>query len=180
MKSPVMLYLLLSILVLAACGGPQEEAHVEAPVVSAPEVEAPGVEAPQVEAPLGEVQTESAEATFAIAQETLVDEQGAVSVAITPLETAADAATLNFEVAMNTHSVDLSMDLSQLATVTTDTGATVKASAWTGQAGGHHVSGVLSFPAVNDGASLLEGATTITLILEKVDAPKRTFSWGVQ
>lgn len=180
MKSPLILYLLLSVLVLAACGGPQVEAQVEAPVVSAPEVEAPAVEAPQVEAPSGEVQTESAEATFAVAQETVVDEQGAVSVAITPLAVAQDAASLDFEVALNTHSVDLRMDLSQLATLTTDTGATVKASAWTGQAGGHHVSGVLSFPAVNDGASLLEGATTITLSLEKVDAPERTFTWGVQ
>lgn len=180
MKSPVLLFLLLSVLVLAACGGPQAKAQVEAPAVSAPEVEAPKVEAPEVEASLGEAQTENAEATLAIAQETVVDEQGAVSVSITPLAVAQDAASLDFEVAMNTHSVDLSMDLSQLATLTTDTGATVKASAWSGQAGGHHVSGVLSFPAINDGASLLEGVTTITLSLEKVDAPERTFTWAVQ
>jgi hypothetical protein len=169
-KSPVMLLLLLPVLVLAACGGPQ----VEAPL------EAPGAEAPQVDTPLGEVQTENAQAMIAVAQETLVDEQGAVSVAITPLEVAQDAATLSFEVAMNTHSVDLGMDLAQLATLTTDTGAAVTATTWTGEAGGHHVSGVLSFPTDNDGAPLLEGATTITLTLENVDARERIFTWRVQ
>ena len=156
MKSPVMSLLLLSVLVLVACGGPQ------------------------VDATLDEVQTENAQAMIAVAQETLVDEQGAVSVAITPLEVAHDAATLSFEVAMNTHSVDLGMDLAQLATLTTDTGAAVTATTWTGEAGGHHVSGVLSFPTDNDGAPLLEGATTITLILENVDGRERTFTWRVQ
>lgn len=49
-------------------------------------------------------------------QETVPDEQGAV----TPLNLADEAATLAFEVAMNTRSVDLSMDLATLATLTTD------------------------------------------------------------
>lgn len=170
MKSPVILLLLLSVLVLAACGGPQVEAQVGAP----------GVEAAQVEAPLAEVQTEMAQTTIAIEQETLLDEQGAVSVAITPLEVAQDAATLSFEVVMDTHSVDLTIDLAQLATLATDKGAAVAATTWSGEAGGHHVSGVLSFPTDNGGAPLLEGASTITLTLKNVDAPERTFTWSVK
>lgn len=180
MKSSVILLLLLSVLVLAACGRPQVEAQVGAPVLSAPEIETPRVEAPQVDAPLSEVQPEKAQTTSVIEQETRLDEQGAVSVAITPLEVDQDAATLSFEVVMDTHSVDLSMDLAQVATLTTDKGAVVAATTWSGEAGGHHVSGVLSFPTDNGGAPLLEGATTITLTLENVDAAERTFTWLVQ
>jgi hypothetical protein len=49
-----------------------------------------------------------------------------------------------------------------------------------GRRGGHHVSGVLSFPAEKDGAGLLDGATTLTLILENVDAPAQTLTWALK
>lgn len=167
--------LLLSVLILAACGGPAVDAQVEAPEVDVPVMEAPEVEVPQVKA-----RSENTQAAVVIVQETLVDEQGAVAVSVTPLEASDDATTLDFEVAMNTHSVDLSMDLAQLATLVTDIGGEVQAVGWSGEAGGHHVSGVLSFPATDDGATLLQGATTITLTLENVDAPARTFTWSLQ
>lgn len=177
MKSLAMSFLFLTtLLLLAACGGPAADTQVEvvAPAVAAPRVEAPQVQAPQVEAPQADVSQAAA------AGETLVDDQGAVSVAVTPLNADQDGATLDFEVAMNTHSVDLSMDLAQLAQLVTDTGREVQAVAWSGEAGGHHVSGVLSFPATGDGVPLLEGATTLTLTLENVDAPARTFTWRLQ
>ncbi|HSM55043.1 MAG TPA: hypothetical protein VK879_02710 [Candidatus Sulfomarinibacteraceae bacterium] len=168
MKSLVMIVLfVMSVFVLAACGG--QTVGVNAPVVEAPEVAAPQVEAPQVDGPRA-----------AAASEMIVDDQGAVSVAVTPLNAGQDGATLDFEVAMNTHSVDLSMNLAELATLVTDTGQEVTATAWSGEAGGHHVSGVLSFPTAGGGAALLEGATTITLSLENVDAPVRTFTWRLK
>ena len=105
------------------------------------------------------------------------DEQGAVTVAVTPLNLNKPGQTLDFEVAMNTHSVDLSMDLSALATLTTDAGRTVRATGWDAPKGGHHVSGRLSFPASVDGAPLLKGAKKLTLTLQNVDAPERTFTW---
>src|SRR5512138_3789678 len=94
---------------------------------------------------------------------TRVDEQGAVVVEVTPENIKAASGTLDFDVAMNTHSVDLSMDLSQLATLTTDTGVSVQANGWDAPGGGHHVSGKLSFPATKDGKSVLEGATRVTI-----------------
>jgi len=105
------------------------------------------------------------------------DEQGAVTVAVTPLNLNSPGQTLDFEVAMNTHSVNLGMDLATLATLTADTGHTVRATGWDAPKGGHHVSGRLSFPASVDGAPLLNGAKKLTLTLQNVDAPERTFTW---
>jgi hypothetical protein len=111
-----------------------------------------------------------------------VDEQGMVVVEVTPLnlDNAADTVTLDFEVAMNTHSVDLSMDLAHLATLTTDTGVSVQATKWDATPGGHHVSGKLIFPARKDGKGVLEGATKLTLTIDNVDASSRVFEWQLQ
>lgn len=105
------------------------------------------------------------------------DAQGAVEVAIIPLNLNNPGGTLDFEVSLNTHSIDLSMDLAALATLVTDSGKTVQASLWDAPLGGHHVSGVLSFPADVDGASFLEGATRLTLTLSGLDVPERVFNW---
>ncbi len=111
---------------------------------------------------------------------TRVDEQGMVVVEVTPENLKDPSGTLDFEVAMNTHSVDLSMDLSQLATLTTDTGISVQANAWDAPGGGHHVSGKLTFPATKDGKPILDGATKITVTILNVDAPTRTFEWELR
>lgn len=113
------------------------------------------------------------------ALETIVDEQGAVSVAVTPVDLSVDKPTLDFEVAMNTHSVDLSMDLAALTTLTTDNGRSVTATLWDAVPGGHHVSGVLSFPSAVEGTAVLEEASQLTLTVRDVDAPERTFVWSL-
>lgn len=106
-----------------------------------------------------------------------VDEQGAVVVEIVPLNPNNPGHTLDFRVALNTHSVDLSMDLAALATLETDTGVKVQATLWDAPLGGHHVSGVLSFPAGVDGKAVLEGASKMILTVVDVDAPERVFVW---
>jgi hypothetical protein len=113
------------------------------------------------------------------ALETAVDEQGAVSVTVTPMDLSMDAATLDFEVVMDTHSVDLGMDLAGLATLTTDNGRSVTAALWDAVPGGHHVSGVLSFPATVGETAVLEGASQLTLTIRDLDAPERTFVWSL-
>lgn len=162
--------LLLPLLALAACGNTDtdQEAQSLAPTGDGAVTEAQGM-----------VEAGADGASSAASLETVVDEQGAVAVSITPLNIDQGGATLDFEVALNTHSVDLSMDLSPLASLTSDTGAAVAATTWNAPRGGHHVSGVLSFPAAADGVALLEGATRITLTLENVDAPARTFVWNL-
>lgn len=60
-----------------------------------------------------------------------------------------------FAVVLDTHSADLSDDLTQSAVLTTDDGRTFKPTAWTGAPpGGHHREGVLVFdvPAPRPGA----------------------------
>ena len=111
---------------------------------------------------------------------TIFDQQGMVAVGVTPLNLKDGSDTLDFDVSMNTHSVDLSMDLSKLATLTTDAGIRVQAIAWDAPGSGHHVSGKLSFPATKDGKSILDGATKLTMTIINVDAPSRTFEWQLQ
>jgi hypothetical protein len=108
------------------------------------------------------------------------DRQGAVEVDVTPTNLDHPGDTIDFEVGLNTHSVNLSMDLAKLATLKTDTGLTASAVTWDGEAGGHHVSGNLSFPSQVNGKSLLEGTKALTLVIQNVDAPERTFTWDIQ
>jgi hypothetical protein len=108
------------------------------------------------------------------------DGQGMVTVDVTPMNLSNPSNQLEFDVSLNTHSVDLSMDFAKLATLTTDTGITVQATSWDGQAGGHHVSGKLIFPATKDGKSVLNGASKLTLTIINVDAPSRVFEWQLK
>jgi len=98
-----------------------------------------------------------------------------VTFAIKPIDLGSGASTLDFDVSMNTHSVELNFDLKQLAVLKTDTSAGVKPSAY--QVGsGHHVESKLSFPADKIG-----GARMLTLILKNVSGvAERTFTWNLQ
>ena len=111
---------------------------------------------------------------------TRVDEQGAIVIEITPHNLGASADTLEFNVVMNTHSIDLNMDLATLSTLTTDTGITVQASLWDAPRGGHHVEGQLIFPSMKDGNSILAGASRLTLTIVNLDAPSRVFEWELK
>jgi predicted small lipoprotein YifL len=106
------------------------------------------------------------------------DAQGAVTVVITPLNLNDPGDTIDFDVSLNTHSVDLNMDLAALATLSTDTGLSVSGVLWTGERGGHHVQGTLSFPASTNNLSLLDGASELTLTIRDLDAAERVFSWA--
>jgi hypothetical protein len=107
-------------------------------------------------------------------------EAGAVTVTVTPHNlNDPDAQTLDFDIALNTHSVDLSDDPSKLATLRAGA-AQVAAVSWNAPAvGGHHVSGVLSFPAVDaQGRPLLQNASRIVLNLRNLaGVPLRMFMW---
>jgi hypothetical protein len=109
-----------------------------------------------------------------------LDQQGAVVFEVTPLNLGTPSDTLEFDVAMNTHSVDLGMDLAALSTLTTDAGITIQASKWDAVAGGHHVEGTLMFPSAQDGKSILDGVSKLTLTIVNVDAASRVFEWDLQ
>jgi len=119
------------------------------------------------------------ESEQASSYETRTDSQGAVVFEVTPLNLSASADTLEFEVVMNTHSVDLGWDLAGQASLSTDTGLDVQGVSWP-VGNGHHYDGVLAFPATSpDGSRLLAGATTITLVVRDTDVPERRFAWDL-
>ena len=73
---------------------------------------------------------------------------------------------------MNTRSVELDGDLIAIAALRTTAGEDLAPVKWDGPTGGHHVSGVLSFPRP---ASLNR---SLALILRGIaDVPERVFEW---
>ena len=108
------------------------------------------------------------------------DDQGAVVFTATPLNLDAPGDTLDFDVTMNTHSVDVAWDLAAQSLLRTDTGVEVQAESWP-IGSGHHYAGTLSFPAhTADGASVLEGASVLTLVIRDTDVPVRLFTWDLE
>lgn len=124
------------------------------------------------------VSTESISPEFDPA--TRMDDQGAIIFEVTPLNLNQTAESLEFNIVLTTHSIDLSMDLAATATLTTDTGVSVNSTLWDAPRGGHHVEGKLIFPATQDGKSILQGATKLTLTIINVDAPTRIFEWELK
>lgn len=108
------------------------------------------------------------------------DSQGAVDVVVLPLNLLkSESGSIEFEVRMNTHSVDLSMDLASLSFLETDQGAVWPAHSWTGGSG-HHVTGILTFPVeASNGMDAFETASRIILTIRDVDAPERRFQWDL-
>ena len=86
-----------------------------------------------------------------------------------------------FDVAMDTHSVDLDgYDLRELAVLRNDRGKEVRPNSWNAPKGGHHREGTLSFPEKAPDGSPVIGPETreIELILRDVaGVPERKFEW---
>lgn len=192
MKSYRLLALLLIVgVLLAACSdSAAKPAPLSEPLPAVGLVAAPAVQKSAIgtvediqgeEIPVAQIEEPSGDEAQSLWPdgEVQFDDQGAVEVAITPLNLNAPDGSLNFDVGLNTHSVDLSMDLAPLTTLEADNGLGVQAVLWEAPRGGHHVSGVLSFPITVDGTSLLEGASYLTLRIRDVDAPERVFTWNL-
>jgi hypothetical protein len=177
MKRLSFLFLLAIGLVLAACSStslPTPTQPAVEPTVLSP-TQPPA--APTQPLPAQPAQPAGAQA---IQLAELTDSQGAVTVTVKPLDLNSSPDTLSFEVTLDTHSIDLSMDLVALATLTTDTGQSVQATLWDAPLGGHHVSGTLSFLVSAESKPILDGASKLTLIIKGVDAPERIFAWDLK
>jgi hypothetical protein len=111
---------------------------------------------------------------IALPPETRSDAAGAVTVEVTPA--GGTAATLIFDVVMNTHSVELDYDMTKIATLIDDQGRVYPAKSWNGAAGGHHREGSLTFEAP-------AGVTPKSLQLNLAGIggiPDRQFQWPVK
>jgi hypothetical protein len=80
--------------------------------------------------------------------ETKTDEQGQVSVKVTPQ--GFSGAQWKFDVVFDTHSVELNQDLMQAVVLVDDRGNEYQLTTWEGsEPGGHHREGQLVFNAIN-------------------------------
>jgi hypothetical protein len=95
---------------------------------------------------------------------------GAVEVEIKPVSVAPGQEAV-FEISMDTHSVELNYDYTQIATLSGDKGNSYKPITWTGGNSGHHLSGQLIFAPLNGNPKKL------TLTLEGIDNETGDFSW---
>jgi hypothetical protein len=172
MKRFVLPLLLTLTLILAACAPSQ--ASTDSPSGTSLPIPQLATASPTKSAP------QPANDANASADLTRSDQHGSVSIEITPLNLSAPADQLEFDVALSTHSVDLSMDLATLSTLTTDTGLTVQSTLWDAPRGGHHVNGKLIFPSKQDSKSILDGASKLTLTITNLDAPSRVFEWDLK
>jgi hypothetical protein len=106
--------------------------------------------------------------------ETRTNDEGSVTVAVTPAGGTAD--TLIFDVSMNTHSVELDHDMTKIASLRDDQGRTYAVKDWNGAAGGHHREGSLTFE-VPAGAA----PRSFELNLAGISGvPSRLFQWNVK
>jgi hypothetical protein len=99
--------------------------------------------------------------------------EGGVTVKVTPKSLGREQATWDFEVVLDTHSKDLSEDLSRVSMLVDANGAEHAPLAWEGDpAGGHHRQGLLKFKP------LPAGTAAITLRIGEVGGvPSRVFQW---
>jgi hypothetical protein len=107
---------------------------------------------------------------------------GGVTVSVTPLNLRTPGlASLDFYVRLETHSGDLSQDLTQLAVLQLPSGTALPAARWVGPRAGHHVEGTLSFSALDSsGAPVLPTMGTLTLVMRNLGGDgDRTFSWDL-
>ncbi len=166
MKQLHLVWVVVLGLILAACSSVQPSIADEAGIVST------------VLQPT-QTQLSSEQPQLTLSEMVRTDNQGAVEFTVQPLNLDSPGDSLTFEVSMNTHSVDLGMNLATLATLTTDNGTSVQGVSWNGPRGGHHVSGTLIFPASIAGKSILSGASKLSLTIINIDAPERIFSWDL-
>lgn len=102
------------------------------------------------------------------------DEQS-VTIEVTPLNLPDGGSSLDFEVAFNTHSVDLGFDPAAISVLRDDQGREYPAIAWEGTApGGHHRSGVLRFKVPDSATDFVE-----VVIHDVAGVPERVFRWNL-
>lgn len=109
---------------------------------------------------------------------TQIKDENAVTVEVTPLNITGSGSTLDFQVKLNTHSGDLSYDLTKVAVLRDGQNNEYVPVAWDGSKGGHHVEGVLKFGSHAD--ILKPGVRSLSLELKGIaQVPSRQFEWKV-
>ncbi len=103
-------------------------------------------------------------------------EENNVTVVVSPRAITPESQTVDFEITLDTHSVELDADLSAEAKIITDSGAPLAALSFEGDPpGGHHRRGVLRMPLPNPLPNQL------VLVLPRMGAAQeRVFTWALK
>lgn len=76
-----------------------------------------------------------------------------------------------FEIALNTHSVELEYNLTEIIKLTDNLGNTYEPLEWNGGSGGHHLRGEMTFERVRGDPS------SLTLTISGIDGQTESFTW---
>lgn len=98
--------------------------------------------------------------------------EGSVTVAVTPRDLSEESKIWTFEIVLDTHSVELNYNLSELSEIIDEKGNVYKPFSWQGASGGHHVSGILTFEATNPPPSSI-----VLFVREVGGVSERKFKW---
>lgn len=100
----------------------------------------------------------------------------AVTVEVSPVNLAEGENTWDFQIAFNTHSVNLDFDPAAISVLRDDRGREYPAVAWEGAGpGGHHRSGVVRFKVPDDATDFIE-----VVIHDVAGVPERIFRWNLK
>lgn len=98
--------------------------------------------------------------------------EGAVGIEMEPI---LKSGSTEVRVSLNTHSGDLGLDLAQAIRLADDRGGVYKAISWDGPPpGGHHISGTLTFPAVD-----LKAVKLVLTVQSMNGEPEHVFDWDI-
>ncbi len=99
--------------------------------------------------------------------QTLISNENNVEFQVTPLNPS------QFQIEINTHSVDLDFDLKEISKLYDDIGNSYKPLKWEGsEPGGHHRNGILKFASIN------KNAKSIKLVINY--GIERVFNWNIK
>jgi len=111
-----------------------------------------------------------------ISQLPQMNSEGEVTVKVSPKDLTQSAASWDFEIILNTHSVELSYDLTQTSILRDEDGKEYRPLSWEGDPpGGHHREGLLSFSVISPKPRKIE------LIMREISrVAERRFLWITQ
>jgi len=106
--------------------------------------------------------------------EAKTDTQGAVTVEVMPIELPQNVSEWKFKIILNTHSLELTQDMTQVVVLVGEQGKEYKPIRWEGaEPGGHHREGILIFK------SIIPMPKSIELKILGIDALVRSFIWSI-
>lgn len=120
---------------------------------------------------LSNKQTPSTTPSSIVTFSTQTNNENEVTVEVTP-KVLSNNQPASFDILFNTHSVPLEFDLLKIAKLTDDQGNTYQPVSWTGESGGHHLSGTLTFAKISN-------AKSVELVITGIAGVDRTFKWEI-